>query len=118
MKLPCPKGYIEFYKKRPRHPNRNVKKFETFLNHYSHEKQFNNYNQTKYPIRPHHHIDFEKHLDRPSYEPNKNGPNPEGIFYFILAPSIDLTRINKSAMNLDFSKFRTKIKTKYDRVGA
>ena len=38
-----PKGYIEFYKKRSRQENKNVKMFETFLKTYKDERQFNNY---------------------------------------------------------------------------
>ena len=39
--------------------------------------QHNNYTMTNFPIKPEHHIDFSKHLERPSFYPSKLGPNPE-----------------------------------------
>ena len=79
----CPKGYIEFYKKKARPLNRNVKGFTPYLSSYFHEKQFNNFSTTQHPTKPSFHIDFNLHLDRPSKVRQTKGPNFESNSFII-----------------------------------
>lgn len=44
---PCPHGYVEFFKRRARNPNKNSKGFQTILYSNKDEKQFNNFQATK-----------------------------------------------------------------------
>ena len=77
---------------------------------YEHEKHYNNYSETQYPTGPVGHVHMDKHLDRPSFYPERLGPNVNPY-------PIDYTRINQSGVDLNLKTFRDEITTRYDRVG-
>ena len=79
----CPKGYIEFYKKKSRPLNRNVKDFTPYIYAYKHEKQFSNFSMTQHPTKPNFHIDFDQHLERRQKIKETKGPNFDSIFFLI-----------------------------------
>ena len=73
---------------------------------------------TSHPTRPHHHIDFQQHLDRPFKVKQTGGPNLESKFVLNLGLKIDFTRTTYSNIDLNTKKFRPKVRTRFDRVGA
>jgi hypothetical protein len=54
---------------------------------------------------------MDQHLDRPSFYPERLGPNVSPF-------PINYTRPNDSKVDLNLNTFRDQIKTRYDRVGA